>query len=65
MGRQLKITVHVTGEDGRPKALLPGAEPTSAEAEQITNPDVWEVDEEPAGGRAATRASRPGRRAEG
>ena len=61
MGQKLAITVFVADEDGRQKALLPGAEPTAKEREQITNPDVWEEEssaapagEPPRGGAGVT-----------
>lgn len=58
MARKLKVTVYVTGEDGRPKALLPGTEPSAEEAKGIDNPDVWEDGEGD-----ASESSKSGRKA--
>lgn len=49
MGRKLAVTVYLDGDgrndDGSPKVLLAGSEPTAEEAKSIDNPDVWEDDE--------------------
>jgi hypothetical protein len=59
MGRRLRSTVYLTGEDGTTTCLLAGSVPSAAQAARVTNPKAWED------GEAAPPTSAPAAAPEG